>query len=550
MPESISKAEPAIGYPIRFHPCPPRGERPHLPFGSPEGDSANIDDAVDELVSFKGRRFQHGVGMSPDDRTIRVIVGRKGAGKTLYLRRLQDAADQEDSLYADAWQTRLFNSDPVLLVWEWYGGQAVERWKQIWSVATLRSLVSHVLGSEQLEVSFDQAERLQYDFSNLYPEFNGQASIYDQVTDILAVYSTPASLEQYLNHSRWSALSRLLGEILGDAKPVCFYLDALDEYFENAPGQWLLCQLGLFQAVMSFLGDPNLRRRLHIVIGVRDIVFSTRLASEHKTKYKRNPNIRTLDWSRDAIRHFLTEKLGSLDPSYLLAPEADRPIERWLGSSSIVNRRGEREGIEDYLLRHTRLIPRDIVELGNMLCRLIDKVTDFGQSFLGEEEIRLVVRQVAADFGEESLTIVAHHLSADAMPNDARGSGIADMYTGEAPPGVPHGSAMQLALVGEIKERIGALRVNRFGHSVRQRFEMESDSLMGGGPHFLDVLWQHGLLGYIDGRVREGPPVFYDAAGSDALALPRDHNGYALHSILIDAVPGLSGTGLPVGPSA
>ena len=57
-----------------------------------------LEDALSGFVTFEGRRFRQGLGMAADDRTVRVIVGSKGSGKTLYLRRLQAAAQREPSL--------------------------------------------------------------------------------------------------------------------------------------------------------------------------------------------------------------------------------------------------------------------------------------------------------------------------------------------------------------------------------------------------------------------------------------------------------------------
>jgi hypothetical protein len=528
------------------------GEEKHLQFGSPEGDSANLDDTVDELVSFEGRRaFRNGVGLSPTDRTVRIIVGRKGSGKTLYLRRLQDAADKENALYADDWQPVVFKSDRVLRVAEWYPGRfAIEQWAEIWTVATLRALVSHLLHMPELELASAQREGLLYDFTELYSDFSLPESIYDQVSNILSSYTTKASLDNYLAQQGWSGLKRRLREILRTTKPICFYLDALDGYFEHAPGQWLYCQLGLFQAVINFLGSPDFGPRLHVVIGIRDIVFSTKLASEHKMKYKHNRYVRTLDWGHEAINFFLDEKLAGLNEDYLMDPDGDTAIERWLGVCEIENGRGETEDIRDYLLRHTRLLPRDVVELGNKLCDLIDAARDFDAPFLSTDKIREVVGQVSGDFGAESLEIVAHHLAADAIPDGAVEYGIAPVYTGEGLEKVKYGDAMHRALFEQVKRLIASVHVNRFGPSVLKGFEERSEGLLGGGPHFLNVLWQHGLLGFIDGRVKTAAAIFYDAAGTDAMELPRGMRGYALHPILIDAVHGLRGTGTPVRPNA
>jgi hypothetical protein len=57
------------------------------PFGDPDGARADIQTVMDKFVGFQGQKPWGGIASSPNDRTIRVIVGRKGAGKTVYLRR-------------------------------------------------------------------------------------------------------------------------------------------------------------------------------------------------------------------------------------------------------------------------------------------------------------------------------------------------------------------------------------------------------------------------------------------------------------------------------
>jgi hypothetical protein len=523
-----------------------RGDR--LPFGSPDGDRSDFDDAIDDFISFRDRRFKRGLGMNMSDRRARVIVGRKGAGKTLYLRRLQDAAKQENSLYADEWQASMFSSDNVLIVDEWYSrSQAIEKWEAIWRIAILRSLVAHLLCASDIG-PFDLADKhaLSQDFKVLYPHFTEKESVYAQVIHILDCYKNSASLDRHLSDRHWPALEQRLAAILTVLKPVCFYLDALDEYFEHAPSQWLTCQLGLFQAVMTFLRDPRFGARLHIVIGVRDIVFSSRLASEHKTKYIETDYIRTLNWDRDAVNQFLDQKLEALDPEYLMQPDAKDPIERWLGRKTIENARGKEEDLRQYLLRHTRLIPRDIVVLGNVLCKVIDKVADFDQPFLADEDIRGAVRRAAREFGEESLMMVANHLTADEIPIGAVEDGYANVLTGEDK--VEHGRAYQERLADALAELLSTLKYVRFSSAVLEKFEKWVQQKTSVGNALLDILWQHGLLGYMDGAVRTSSVMFYDAAsGDDSMKLPRGHKGYALHPILIDTIPRLKGSGSPVG---
>jgi hypothetical protein len=520
------------------------------PFGSPEGDRTELRDPIKEFIDFRGLRFRSGLGLDPRDRKARVIVGRKGAGKTLYLRRLQAAALAENAIYADQWQTSLFRNDCVLRLSHWYrvDSTVVERWEEVWRCAILRSLVSHLLRARELapDLSPEHERELSRKYRDLYPDYEEPESIYAEVSDIIESARHRDGLDAYLRLRRWASLERLLGEVLKETKPVCFYLDALDEKFEHAPRQWLLCQLGLFKAVMNLLRNARLGSRLHVVIGVRDIVFSSTQMTEHATKFVETHAIRTLDWDRPAIDYFLERKLERLDASHLMEPDAENSMERWLGRRRIYNEaRDQEEDIKDYLLRHTRLIPRDVVVLGNMMCELIDDAQHEGQPFLTELEIRQIVGLAARRFGQEELCVVANHLTAEAMPPDAAEQGYADFYTADK----DETRAYPQLIAERVAEVLGVLEFDRFEADRLLAFAELAAELIDTRAETVDVMWQHGLLGYIEGpSILDGRVVFYSAAREDRLRLPRNKPGYALHAIMVDTIDELRGVGQPVHP--
>jgi hypothetical protein len=62
---------------------------PTGPFGNPDGSRAPIENILNNFVDFHGNPAFGALATRPDDATTRVIVGRLGAGKTVYLRRLR-----------------------------------------------------------------------------------------------------------------------------------------------------------------------------------------------------------------------------------------------------------------------------------------------------------------------------------------------------------------------------------------------------------------------------------------------------------------------------
>ena len=71
------------------------------PFGNPDGSRADIEDLISEFVDFGGNPAYGHLATRANDSMVRVIVGKLGAGKTVYLRRLQDFQAHQDSVYAE-----------------------------------------------------------------------------------------------------------------------------------------------------------------------------------------------------------------------------------------------------------------------------------------------------------------------------------------------------------------------------------------------------------------------------------------------------------------
>ena len=70
------------------------------PFRNPDGSRASIERMLHDFVDFHGDPAFGALATRADDATSRVIVGRLGAGKTVYLRRLRSFQAQQESVYA------------------------------------------------------------------------------------------------------------------------------------------------------------------------------------------------------------------------------------------------------------------------------------------------------------------------------------------------------------------------------------------------------------------------------------------------------------------
>ncbi len=519
------------------------------PFGDADASAANAFERS-EFIEFTRRRFRSGLGMSATDGEARVIVGAKGAGKTIYLRRLQQGLSSKSGVYVDAWHNRPPATANVLDVWSLSTSvdDCRRRWSLIWRRAILRSVASHLIKAKTLGASDSVRETLRHDFPELLPKFEARSSAISQVDAIITTHRGVHALDKFLRNNRWEALEEVIADALEDTRPVYFILDGLDEEFESAPSQWLDCQEGLLRQVLTLRAGDEFRRRLHVIVGIRDLVYATFIQSENAQRFRRSPAIRHLRWDRDAISHFLHAKIGALDAEeWFLDSRSKDPVTQWLGLKEVWNvRRDCCEDVERYLLRHTRCLPRDIVQIGNALC---DRIAATPDRCLNAEIIRRTVAGVSREFGDEQLWVVANHITAALMPREAPKHGFVEAYVNNAS-NVTNargsalndvGRAYQTAVIAMLHGGLRSLGEDRVEADALERFADDLHLLEG--VDLLSILWQHRLIGYIDGTDRlYGPVVFY-GMNNDDLNLPRHKAAYALHPSLIDSVEGLRGVG-------
>src|SRR5438552_16229564 len=165
-----------------------RRRDPVGPCGNPDGSRADIEDLITEFVDFSGEPADGHLATRANDSMVRVIVGKLGAGKTVYLRRLQDFQAHQDSVYAGVPQQSLPKTEVVVKACQWFSDRVlVEKWMQIWERAIMRSLASHLLCRPELrqQLRDEQADELGRSYARLLDEVRRPRSIYSQVRDII-----------------------------------------------------------------------------------------------------------------------------------------------------------------------------------------------------------------------------------------------------------------------------------------------------------------------------------------------------------------------------
>jgi hypothetical protein len=499
------------------------------PFGPPDGARARLVDIEQNFVDFANQALLEDLASPPSDRSARLIFGKKGVGKTVYLRRFQANAIREESIYAPRdLDHKVPATEDVIRVSELYPVDlAAEAWQWIWRRAIMRSLVSHLLCEPKLRgrLSADDVEALEGEYRHVVGKFRRPRTVYAEAQSMVAEVTNRDRLARELRHRDWGDVEGLLGDMLVDLPPVCFYLDSVDENFGNAPLYWLQCQKGLCQEVLELYRDRRFGSRLHVVASVRDLVRSSLLRGEHATRFRLASHIRVLDWDHAAIKYFLYEKIRRLSHHFRMKPKDKEEIRGWLGRERIYNpARGVEEDVEDYLLRHTRLIPRDVVQLGNQLCAEVVQAKEDDASELSAEAIRRAVAEVARVFADEQIAVCANHLASDTMPIGAGRHDFSSFYTS-----AEYSSGVQDELCRFIA-RVGRDRFSM--HELEEAMDAAGGEILRSHPNPLNVLWLNGLLGYDPPEEQQLRSHFYGAHDVADFQLPDDVEWYVFHPIV------------------
>ena len=293
---------------------------------------------------------------------------------------------------------------------------------------------------------------------------------------------------------------------------------------------WLKCQEGLFLQVMRLLRDQKLGGRLHVVICIRDIVMSSVYRSEHAPRYYNEPHIRVLTWDRGSLLYLLGQKLQRLPPSLLMrrATLGSPTIRDWLGIDGDLPGPGGDQTIEDYLLSHTRLIPRDIISLGNELSEEVLRHKQAGQTGLSAAAVQAVAQRCAKRFGDSQLAQCANQISSDLMPKNAALQEYSELFTSTQ----GYISGVQ----EEVRSFVRMIGVDQFSRTDLDTLQEMADLHFENTTNLASVLWQNGLLGYVD---ESGRRRFYSMGDVEQFHLPPDARTYTLHPCLAYAVGGI-----------
>jgi hypothetical protein len=506
------------------------------PFGNPDGARSELTPGAGgaSFIVFDDERMWGALATQPEDRRARIFVGRKGSGKTLFLRRMETAA-RKGSLYTVPSHEHPPPTEFVVDFCKRFaaGGHVVEKWQRLWHCAILRSLVSHLLKGPELSnrLGAGLRESISSEFTELLRDFHKPVSICSQAQELLQILRNVNEMNRFLYHPLWEDLRSVVADAIKGLPPLMFFVDAIDEAYDRAPWFWLRCQQGLLRAVMQLLHDPQLANQFHVIVSLRDVVFASVKDTEHGVRHADDTYFRVLSWGRQAIDYFLTQKLRVLDESYFHGRVEDgRTVANWIGISKIRNLRHQQdEPISDYLLRHTRMLPRDVVVLGNSLCQaLTNKDTRTPEQIA--TCVRTEVSRCAAIFGMEQLRICSNEIVSGMIP-EMTGT---DQYSAflENP-------ALTDEVSADIRAMIRKINRNRFSRDELDAAQSDWSVLMSSkydvqDSSVFEILWRNQLLGcrvLLDHEPKD--TFFTDRAPGAGLPIGEQ---YLFHPIVTDTI--------------
>lgn len=421
--------------------------------------------------------------------------------------------------------------------------ERVEIWRKLWQRAIVRAVIPH-LRVENGVTDSALANVLDRHSDDLLSAIGTPRPISLEFDRIVNENGSLPDLLKFLDHEGWHEIDHAVGVALGErSRPLCYFIDIVQEDSAYAPLYWLWCMKGLLRQILRFIREPLGGDKLRIFVAVREQIW-TELGKATPINLEQHPNVRVLRWDSPALLEFLGSKIRSLPDLCRLGdidPESDpaEVVAAWLGSSTIHNRvRDVDEPMTNYILRHTRLIPRDIVVVGNVLAREVYAVRMRGADQLDPARIHLAIADSARTAGWEEL----HWCALEII------SGWLAAATGSVERGriLPDEDAAG-RVARELSSLLKSCTYDVISDEDLDDLEREAQERLGKKVDLKSLLWRHGLIGW--GSSQEGPFRFsYGDALPGRDAPPPEESHVAMHPVLIDAVGIVPRNEIPISP--
>lgn len=453
---------------------------------------------------------------------VRVLVGRKGSGKTHLLKHIELRSQSAGRhVYYEALNEDFFgNASLIKFRGQLSNVESVNLWINCWRFATISAAFSHFVckrSSERASQAVLKTETTKDEiksfFSSYVFEYNSTIGPFAALKRLFAKYQSLASLKILFAGLDFNEAEAELGRLLHHYGDIHYLIDGIDEFASTDPRLWLEPQLGLFKLSFLQLITRSGPKRVYVTVAIRTYVFSHALKDTSADRVQIGAGVVPLKWNAHAATTFMNRRLKQIcrvNFAHSGSLTGDRPLAKWLGFSEFTpHSRGRPESVEDYLIRHTRCSPRHVIQMFTRLCKAQNRRFMEGAR-LDEQEFETIIKEQSRAIADSALQTASEELlSYVRLERDVNDRKLVDAARGwyneetvEAIRKAIRACGHEVVSRSDFQERLRA----SFAEMVTNDDAGELLSIAE------DTLWRSGVIGY---RVNEGSLAVWRYAWSD-----------------------------------
>lgn len=355
----------------------------------------------------------------------RVIVGRKGSGKSLCIRKFYQESQRDNSRFAIEITNRAPNLEGVINFSATMENRVrTNTWQSIWEYAILITAITHILYDRDYESKFRSnidkkyLESIEYEFSNCLLGLRTPTQVYDVINVIVHYFEDSTKFANFIYTPIVLNFRSTCSRILRSSAPICIYLDSLDDELRRAPSALTDITRALFYTVVKSARDTDAIPNIHTMITMRDVVFSTIMTSDHADRFLDTNYVIFLFWSPKKSHKFIDAKITQtqkrLNEKSSKWLKSTRDLNKLLGFDQITNEEKDcKENTAEYFLRHTNFVPRNTIRFGNRIYREIDS-----NGSIDPKKYQEIVNNISKEIAEALITATSAYLVAASYDDD------------------------------------------------------------------------------------------------------------------------------------
>jgi len=312
------------------------------------------------------------------------------------------------------------------------------------------------------------------------------------------------TLSNFAFNPELEELEKFISVLMRGCHPTHFLIDGFDDIEGETPAIWQNMQQGLFW--LAFRSETTRRplKSVRLTIAVRDTILNIARRSEHEDKFQYGTSMMVLSWSKEAGVAFFRSLLWKIRNKNFWKRTKKltehMPEVSWLGHEAISYRGNQEDAIIDYIVRHSRCSPRDLISMGNSIARQLNDSSE--QARRDSETIKKAVGRASKEIARLSLKSAAF----DIMKNSEFGEIVSQIVSGlPADDATDSLTEFLIKLIGNIRSEV-TLRSN-FRDAVIDCLKPFTDEerAAASAEILINAFWTNGII-----AIRPKKPVNSD----------------------------------------